>query len=256
MKTKFTLLAIFVALCVFTITVNAQNLTITFDATAAGDSCQPIGASKMYMHSGAGTSGPTAAWEAVVGNWGLDDGVGQMTNAGTDMWEITIDLFNYYGLDPQNDVIYGIALNFRNGDASLEGKDDACSDFFIRSINLGTPTVENSDGSTATAITATINTGIDEKSPIGTINSYPNPFSGATTISYSLNQYADDLNVSVYNILGQEVATIFSGAQVAGTHNISWDGTNNAGEVLESGVYFFTVNNGALRLTEKLMLTR
>ena len=56
--------------------------------------------------------------------------------------------------------------------------------------------------------------------------------------------------------MGQKVATLYHGKQVAGTHNISWDGTNNFGEKLESGVYLFTVNDGENQLTQKLMLTR
>lgn len=265
MKTKFTLLATIVALCIFTITLSAQtdSLKITYDASLSGAACQPLGAAKMYMHSGAGTSGPTAAWEYGIGNWGVDDGIGQMMSAGTDMWMKTIHVRDYYsqasnGPIPGSETVYGIGLVFRNEDGSLEGKDDNCSDIFIRQLDTGTPVVENSDGTAFAGVSVQWvgGVGINDNSSLSAVNTYPNPFSNATTITYTLNAYAKDLSVSIYNIMGQEVAKLYSGAQVAGTHNISWNGTDSFGENLESGVYFFTVNDGASQLTQKLMLTR
>jgi flagellar hook assembly protein FlgD len=98
--------------------------------------------------------------------------------------------------------------------------------------------------------------GINDHGSISAVNTYPNPFSNATTITYTLNAYARDFSVSIYNIMGQEVTRLYSGVQTAGTHSISWEGTNAVGESLESGVYFFTLNDGSGQLTKKLKLTR
>ena len=253
---------IFIALPLLSL-AQTDSLKITYDATMSGDSCKPLGANKMYMHSGAGTTSPSAAWEYGVGHWGVDDGIGQMKSAGTDKWTMTIHLYDYYdqatnGPIPANETIYGIGLVFRNEDASLQGKDHICSDIFIRQLNTANPVVENSDGSSFAGVKAEWvgGTGINDHGSISSVNTYPNPFGNTATITYTLDAYANDFSVSIYNMMGQEVTRLYSGAQTAGNHSISWDGTNDLGENLESGVYFFKLNDGNGQFTKKLMLTR
>ena len=81
--------------------------------------------------------------------------------------------------------------------------------------------------------------------------SYPNPFNPATTINYDLA--ADGyVSILVYDALGREVATLFSGDQVAGTsHQITWDASNQA-----SGAYFLRMTAGSYTNTQKLMLVK
>ena len=61
---------------------------------------------------------------------------------------------------------------------------------------------------------------------------YPNPFNATTSIKYSLSK-SGPVNLSIYNLLGQKVATLFEGVQAAGEHSIIWD----AGR-FSSGIYF------------------
>jgi hypothetical protein len=61
---------------------------------------------------------------------------------------------------------------------------------------------------------------------------YPNPFNGRTTINYFLKDKAE-ITLSVYNITGQKVATLFEGMQETGEHQIIWDAKN-----VSSGIYF------------------
>jgi hypothetical protein len=63
-------------------------------------------------------------------------------------------------------------------------------------------------------------------------NNYPNPFNPATTISYILGK-PDIVKLCVYNIQGQQIATIHEGVQSAGTHTITWDASE-----YPSGLYF------------------
>jgi len=81
--------------------------------------------------------------------------------------------------------------------------------------------------------------------------SYPNPFNPATTINYDLA--ADGyVSILVYDALGREVATLFSGDQVAGTnHQITWNASDQA-----SGAYFLRMNSGSYTNTQKLMLVK
>ncbi len=79
---------------------------------------------------------------------------------------------------------------------------------------------------------------------------YPNPFNPSTTIEYTLEN-AGDIRVTVYNIVGQEVATLFSGSQSAGKHVVSFDGSD-----LVSGMYIYRLESGTSMTTKKMLLLK
>ncbi|MFT7434468.1 MAG: glycosidase [Psychromonas sp.] len=122
------------------------EITITFDAAEADGSGTSglIDAAKVYMHSGVilddenGTS-----WEYVVGNWGLDNGLGEMTKvADSDSkWQITIKPEKYYSSVPDNVKWARLGMVFRNGDGSKEGKalggEDIFVNFKVKELLLG-----------------------------------------------------------------------------------------------------------------------
>lgn len=99
-----------------------------------------VGASKVYIHAGVITDSPTGtSWQHVVGNWGADDGIGEMTEipGEPDKWEITLTPRSYFNV-PAEETIYRLGMVFRNADGSKEGKNDANGDIFI---NLATDPV-------------------------------------------------------------------------------------------------------------------
>jgi len=67
---------------------------------------------------------------------------------------------------------------------------------------------------------------------------YPNPFNPATDIRYGLPEQSD-VTLSIYNLLGQEIARLHGGVQEAGYHVARWDGTSAAGRSVSSGLYFY-----------------
>jgi hypothetical protein len=79
---------------------------------------------------------------------------------------------------------------------------------------------------------------------------YPNPFNGRTTFRYSL-AHAGHATLRIYNLLGQEVATVADGVQTAGAHTISCDLKD-----LPSGVYIFRLGSGSFSDARKMMLIR
>ncbi len=206
MKTKFTI--VFALVLLASTAFGQANFRITYDASLSGAACQPLGASKIYAHSGAGTSGETAIFEVVVGNWGLDDGVGEMTNTGTDMWELDINLYDYYGLVEGSDVIYGIGVVFRNEDGSLEGKDDNCADIAIRGIEAGDITIENLDGSPFAGVTAGfIAVGLNNTlSGVNAMDISPNPATDRAILNF-LSTTNKRLDLVITNAMGQQISS-------------------------------------------------
>ncbi len=89
----------------------------------------------------------------------------------------------------------------------------------------------------------------------GLDQNYPNPFNPSTTIKYRV---ANQTNVAlkVYSVSGQLVRTLVTGAQQPGYYTIQWNGLNNAGEQVSSGVYFYRLAAGDQTSTKKMMLLK
>jgi len=79
---------------------------------------------------------------------------------------------------------------------------------------------------------------------------YPNPFNPSTTIHYGLPQRSR-VTLTVFNTLGQQVATLVEGDQEAGYHEVKFDACG-----LSSGVYFYRLSAGSYVQTRKLLLLR
>lgn len=83
----------------------------------------------------------------------------------------------------------------------------------------------------------------------------PNPFRTATSIQIDVDNGAQSVptTLKVYNILGQEIASLFRGRLSAGSHTFSWQGRNRNSNQVPGGVYFYVLESGAERLTKKLI---
>jgi parallel beta-helix repeat protein len=82
------------------------------------------------------------------------------------------------------------------------------------------------------------------------MQNYPNPFNAATAIRYNLYE-CGHVSLSIYNLLGQRVATVFEGAQEAGEHTITWDARD-----FPSGVYFARLEAGEHSENIKMVLLK
>jgi hypothetical protein len=82
------------------------------------------------------------------------------------------------------------------------------------------------------------------------LQNYPNPFNPATTIRYTL-PHRTQVQLAVYNTLGQEVASLVNGDIDSGYHEVKFDGST-----LASGVYFYRLQTGTFVDTKKLLLLR
>jgi len=88
---------------------------------------------------------------------------------------------------------------------------------------------------------------------------YPNPFNSSTTIRYQLSAVSDQLSamsLKIYNILGQEIRTLIKGKERNGIHKVIWDGRDNKGREVSSGVYLYRLKMGPFSQTRKLVLLK
>jgi hypothetical protein len=81
-------------------------------------------------------------------------------------------------------------------------------------------------------------------------DAYPNPFNPTTNMELVM-PLAGEMNVEVYNLLGQSIATLASGYMESGTHVLTWDASN-----VSSGMYFVKAEASGLTKTQKLMLLK
>jgi hypothetical protein len=86
---------------------------------------------------------------------------------------------------------------------------------------------------------------------------YPNPFNPVTTIKVAIpSSHNGAVSLKVYSVTGQLVKTIFAGTRPAGIYTFQWDGTNNTGQVVSSGIYFSRFTAGDVKLTKKMILLK
>lgn len=81
---------------------------------------------------------------------------------------------------------------------------------------------------------------------------YPNPFNPTTNIRYELPQQSN-VRLTIFNILGQQVATLVDEVQQAGRYTVAWNGISNLGRAASSGVYFYLLQAGDFIQTRKML---
>lgn len=86
---------------------------------------------------------------------------------------------------------------------------------------------------------------------------YPNPFNPSTVISYSIAPgELERTQLSVYNLLGQQVTTLVDKVQGPGDYEVVWDGSNADGKKVASGMYFYRLTRGERSEARKMMLVK
>ena len=84
---------------------------------------------------------------------------------------------------------------------------------------------------------------------------YPNPFNPSTTISYELIG-SSNVSISIYNVMGQNIATLVNEFKASVSYSVVWDGMNSNGVEMPSGVYLMKLDTDANSITNKLSLLR
>jgi hypothetical protein len=84
---------------------------------------------------------------------------------------------------------------------------------------------------------------------------YPNPFNPKTNIEYQLPMETR-VSLKIYNIMGQEVKTLIDDVKEAGYHALIWNGLDNSGVAVSSGIYYYRMVTGSFVETKKMVLLR
>jgi hypothetical protein len=84
---------------------------------------------------------------------------------------------------------------------------------------------------------------------------YPNPFRDKTTILYSIVKNSD-VKINIYNVKGQIVKSLLSNKSNTGKHALIWDGTDENGNLVASGMYIIKTDANAHRITKKVLVVK
>ena len=85
---------------------------------------------------------------------------------------------------------------------------------------------------------------------------YPNPFNPSTQISFDVPQGGEHIMLNIYNILGQNVSTLVNGVMNPGTYTMEWYATDEAGNPVASGIYFYELRSSSFTARKKMLLIR
>ncbi len=89
----------------------------------------------------------------------------------------------------------------------------------------------------------------------GVRQNYPNPFNPETTIRYQIGKRSP-VRLEIYNLVGQRVRTLVHTTLEAGSYAAPWDGRNDEGVSVSSGVYMYRLRAGEFMATQKMLLIR
>jgi hypothetical protein len=87
------------------------------------------------------------------------------------------------------------------------------------------------------------------------LQNYPNPFNPSTTISYEIPHNVK-VKLLIYDILGRKITTLVDKVQQPGSYKIIWNGKNNFGQSVASGIYFYQLQSEGFNNVKKMILLK
>jgi len=180
-----------------------------------------------------------------------DDGVATLSN-----WPLNIDL-SYTNDDLRGTD--GLPLGDLNWFPDAKADYLANRDTYIAALqdSMTAATFVYIPGDSASALITSENLPTSIESDISSIpdqielrQNYPNPFNPTTNISFKLPS-ASDVKLTVYNVLGQQVAELVNQHMTAGVHTVNFDASN-----LASGVYLYRIEAGSFTQSKRMMLIK
>ena len=90
---------------------------------------------------------------------------------------------------------------------------------------------------------------------VALLQNYPNPFNGRTAIRFDLPG-PQHIRIDIYNLLGERVATVANRQFVAGPHVAFWDGRDDNGRAVSSGIFIYRLSGDHLQMGKKMILLK
>ncbi len=147
--------------------------------------------------------------------------------------KVSEDVYTYEYTDDYFDINTGTVLDYHGHSLTTKSTEE----WFIKiKLNNVTTGVEQ--------------TGIQIPADYSLSQNYPNPFNPLTMISYQL-PINSNVSLKVYNILGQDIATLVNEQQSAGTYSVSFDAS-----AYSSGIYYFKLSSGSFNQVRKMVLMK
>jgi hypothetical protein len=103
----------------------------------------------------------------------------------------------------------------------------------------------------ASTIIGAAETAISQPTELKLLQNYPNPFNPSTWISFTVPRLSD-VRLEIYDLLGRKVRTFIKVRFSAGSHEIEWDGLDDNGKSVGSGIYVFVLSDGARSISKKM----
>lgn len=119
--------------------------------------------------------------------------------------------------------------------------------------NESTYSLEISEDNVITSINSPNTSGIPNE--FGLAQNYPNPFNPTTMLQYALPANAH-VTLQIFDILGRQVRALVSEYSYAGYHEVMWDGRDNNGALVSSGIYIYRIQAGRFSSTKKMILMK
>lgn len=152
------------------------------------------------------------------------------------------DAQGYYGFADLQPGIYEVSVFSPYGEGTLDHPVDLMfGDYIGADIVLAVTNTGDENGL------------LPERSSLG--QNYPNPFNARTSISFNLQSEAN-VELSIYNIVGQKVTTLVSGQLSSGEHIVNWDGRDSNGREVASGVYYYRLSTDQFSDTKRMTLLK
>ncbi len=144
-----------------------------------------------------------------------------------------------------------------------EQPEENTSEFIYQFIEIGNIEIEGTASDAEYTVAQTWMVQVDEVSTGESLipektdlhQNFPNPFYPETVISYTLKEDSFVI-IDVYNSKGQKVITLLNEQNKAGNHQISWNGSDEKGMKLSSGIYFYRMKSGTFETIRKMILAK
>jgi len=172
----------------------------------------------------------------------VDGGIVFLMSDGQIVDIVDTDIEGYYGFTNLQSGIYEVSAFTPYGEGALD-----------EPIELTFNNCGNADIVIVATSADEISNLLPERTALG--QNYPNPFNAHTTISFNL-QSTENVELSVYNIVGQKIVTLQNSLMNAGEHSVIWDGRDDKGNEIASGVYFYRLSAGNLTETKRMIFLK